>query len=138
MKTIKIILSSMLILIGFTTSLVGCGSPDNSAEPINIAFVVGIADDETKLNDGIAELTNLPAQPGTDYAFVSIEGEPSTIGEPGTIPDLSEKGYTDVMMERVRSSIKADLTEKLTSYTWLKLLYINLTSKHLWHWFPRK
>ena len=58
----------------------------------------------------------LPANPGTDYAFISVESEPTTIGEPGTIPDLSDRGYTDVMMERVQAGIKADLTDRLESY----------------------
>lgn len=108
----------VFLTLAILFSLTGCsGNFDiQSNNPVNIAFVVGIADNETKLNEGINELSNLPASPGTDYAFISIEGEPTTIGEAGTIPDLSDRGYTDVMMERVRAGIMADLTERLASY----------------------
>ena len=52
----------------------GCGpsADPESAEAVNIAFVVGIADGESKLDQGIDELAALPALPGTDYAFISI------------------------------------------------------------------
>lgn len=96
-------------------ALVGCVSP-KTAEPVNIAFVFGIADGETEINSGISELAALPAQPGTDYAFISLEGDPVCIGGPGTIPDFSDRGYTDVMMERVRAGIRADLADRLASY----------------------
>lgn len=113
-KTIKsIFLTALTLSIVFC--LTGCeGGEEN--EPVNIAFVVGIADNETKLNEGISELSNLPASPSTDYAFISIEGEPRTIGEAGTIPNFSAQGYTNTMMERVRAGIMADLTERLNSY----------------------
>lgn len=118
MKTLKklliIALAVMLIL-----PLIGCGDPEDEGannEPINIAFVFGIADGETKINDGIAELTTLPALPGTEYAFISVEGTPTLIGEPMTIFDYSDRGYTDVMMERLRAGVRADLSQRLASY----------------------
>lgn len=113
-KTIKsIFLTALTLSIVFC--LTGCeGGEEN--EPVNIAFVVGIADNETKLNEGISELSNLPASPSTNYAFISIEGEPRTIGEAGTIPNFSAQGYTNTMMERVRAGIMTDLTERLNSY----------------------
>ncbi len=115
MKKVVVMLS--LILLG-SILLTGCASQAEGGnnEPVNIAFVVGIADDETVLNDGIAELATLPTLPGTDYAFVSAVGVPVTIGEPGTIPDLSDLGYTNDMMERVYAGIRADLAERLSSY----------------------
>ncbi len=118
MKIIKNIAIVAALCLTLVLTLAGCGTLGEiqSAEPVNIAFVVGIADDETKFNDGISELSALPTLPGTDYAFISVEGEPTTIGEAGTIPDLSDRGYTDVMMERVRAGIKADLIERLASY----------------------
>lgn len=117
MKTIKNVVITALVLL-MAASLVGCGSSTGStaAEPVNIAFVVAIADGETKLKDSIDELSALPAQPGSDYVFISAEGTPVVIGEPGTIPDLSDKGYTDVMLERLYTGIKADLAERLASY----------------------
>lgn len=113
-KIIKNIAIATLVLV-MVFSLSGCGE-GQTAEPVNIAFVVGIADDETKFNDSIEELSMLPNLPGTNYAFISAEGKPATIGEISTIPDLSDRGYTDTMMERVRAGIKADLTERLASY----------------------
>lgn len=116
-KTIKSIFIAVLTLAIFL-SLTGCdGSEDaQNSESVNIAFVVGIADDETKFNEDIDEFVTLAANPGTDYAFISIEGEPVTIGEAGRIPDFSDRGYTDVMIERVRAGIMADLIERLTSF----------------------
>lgn len=116
MKNKAMVMISLFVLV--STLLTGCASPADAGakEPVNIAFVVGIADDETVLNDGIAELSALPALPGTDYAFISAVGVPVTIGEPGTIPDLSDRGYTNDMMERVYAGIRADLAERLASY----------------------
>lgn len=107
-----------ILLMFFCLTGTGCGGSEDIQllNPMNVAFVVGIADDETKFNEGIDEFNTLSANSGTDYAFISIEGEPTIIGEPGTIPDLSDRGYTDVMMERVRAGIKTDLTDRLESY----------------------
>lgn len=116
-KMMKSIFSAILTL-AMLLSFTGCGDSEDiqSSDPVNIAFVVGIADDETKFNEGIDELASLPANPGTDYAFISAEGEPAMIGEAKTIPDFSDRGYTDVMMERVRTGIMADLTGQLADY----------------------
>lgn len=116
-KIIKNTVISAMTLV-MALNLAGCGSSTEiqAADPLNIAFVIGIADDETKFDDGIAEFSTLPASPGTDYAFISVEGKPTTIGEAGTIPDLSDRGYTDVMMDHVRAGVKADLTARLASY----------------------
>ena len=113
MKNITVVLLGVLLL----TMLSGCGGSET--EPINVAnvaFVLGIADDETKVNDGISELEALPTLAGSTYAFISAEGQPTTIGEPGEIPDFSQKGYTKDMMNRVYASIKADLTQRLETY----------------------
>lgn len=111
MKNITVVLLGVLLL----TMLSGCGGSET--EPINnVAFVLGIADDETKVNDGISELEALPTLAGSTYAFISAEGQPTTIGQPGEIPDFSQKGYTKDMMNRVYAGIKADLTERLETY----------------------
>lgn len=113
MKNMKNIIIAVLALV-MVLACTGCKS--EAEEAVNIAFVVGIADNETKVNEGIEELSILPAQPGSDYAFISAEGVPSCIGETGTIADLSNMGYTDAMMDRIREGIKADLAERLASY----------------------
>ena len=75
-KMMKSIFSAILTL-AMLLSFTGCGDSEDiqSSDPVNIAFVVGIADDETKFNEGIDELASLPANPGTDYAFISAEGK---------------------------------------------------------------
>lgn len=93
----------------------GCSSSQQT-EPVNIAFLVGIADKESMLNEGIDELQQLPAMPGTSYAFISIEGVPVSIGTPGVIADLTQRGYTSEMMKRVEAGIRADLMTELRSY----------------------
>ena len=104
-------------LLGITASLSSCGAPESPHDdPVNIAFVLGIADDETRFDDSIRELSSIPALPGTDYVFISAEGEPTVIGEPGTIKDFSDRGYNSMMMERVSAGIKADLKSRVDSF----------------------
>lgn len=112
MKNITVVLLGILLL----TTLSGCPGPEDETEPFNVAFVLGIADDETKVNNGIRELEALPTLAGSTYAFIAAEGQPTTIGQPGEIPDFSQKGYTKDMMNRVYSGIKADLTQRLETY----------------------
>ena len=112
MKNITVVLLGVLLL----TTLSGCPGPEDETEPFNVAFVLGIATDETKVNNGIRELEALPTLAGSTYAFISAEGQPTTIGQPGEIPDFSQKGYTKDMMNRVYAGIKADLTQRLETY----------------------
>lgn len=53
MKGIFFAILTLAMLLSFT----GCGDSEDiqSSDPVNIAFVVGIADDETKLNEGIPQ-----------------------------------------------------------------------------------
>ena len=113
-KMTKILLGMFVLLLALACT--GCGNEEEAAEPVNIAFIAGIADNETRVNEGIEELEMLAAMPGTDYVFVSIDGTPSCIGDPGTIADLGDRGYTEQMMERVRAGIKADLTSRLANF----------------------
>ncbi len=116
MKHLKnyILIALTLILM---ISCAGCGEgKDEPIEPVNIAFVVGLAGGETRIKDGIEELSMIPAMPGTDFAFISIDGTPSCIGEPGKIADVSDRGYTSQMMERVKAGIKADLADRIASF----------------------
>lgn len=111
MKTIIVFVLTVVMAMVFT----GCNAIE-TGEPVNIAFVVGIADGETKVNSGIDELFDLPARPGSDFAFISVEGSPVCIGEPGTMADLSARGYSNAMMDRIRSGIRAELSTRLDSY----------------------
>lgn len=112
MKLFHWILALAMAVALFCT---GCSSSQQT-EPVNIAFLVGIADKESMLNEGIDELQQLPTMPGTSYAFISIEGVPVSIGTPGVIADLTQRGYTSEMMKRVEAGIWADLMTELRSY----------------------
>lgn len=112
----KIIKKVSIIAIALT-GLFGLTGCNENSEPVNAAFVLGIIDGESKIKtDMIDTLSTLPSSPGSSYAFISTEGQPVTIGEPGTIPDLTDRGYNSTMMKRVEEGIRADLTERLESY----------------------
>lgn len=112
-KKVSIVATVLTALFGFA----GCTGNSVESEPVNTAFVLGIIDGESKIKtDRIDTLSTLPCSPGSSYAFISTEGQPITIGEPGTIPDLTDRGYNSAMMERVEAGIRADLTEQLASY----------------------
>ena len=110
-KTIAMIALVFALLM----NLAGC-SKVQSEEPVNMALVAAIADGETILNDSIEELSSLPSRPGSTYAFISAEGSTALTGEPSTVKDLSDRGYNATMMERVRSSIHADIASRLDNY----------------------
>lgn len=114
MKTKNMFLAAMILL--FTLLCAGCTKNPEEADPVNIAFILGVLDDETVVNTGIDELTALPARPGTEYSLISAEGTPTLIGA-GSIADLSSRRYTEVMMDRIYEGIRADLTEQLATYT---------------------
>lgn len=112
-KTVITVAIVLTVLFGLT----GCTGNPVDSEPVNEAFVLGIIDGESKIKtDMIDTLSTLPCSPGSSYAFISTEGQPVTIGDPGTIPDLTDRGYNSTMMERVEEGIRADLTERLESY----------------------
>ena len=102
-----------LLAVLFCGSLTGC--QQDHPDPVNIAFVAGIADGETHFNTDIEELQALPATPGSNYAFVAVESSTVTIAE-GQIPDLSDKGYTKKMLNRLYEGFRAELTDCITSY----------------------
>lgn len=110
-KTIAMIALVFALLM----NLAGCSKVE-SEEPVNLALVAAIADGETVLNDNIEELSSLPLRTGSTYAFISAEGSTALIGEPSTVKDLSDRGYNATMMERVRSSIQADIASRLDNY----------------------
>lgn len=115
MKRILAFILAAAMIMG----LCACNNaPKPASEPINIVFVLGIADGEAVVpNDSIRELTALPSQPGSSVAFVSAESTPASIGKPISIADLSDRGYTDTMQERARQGIRADLSERISTYS---------------------
>lgn len=115
MRKIINTITIIALVAAMTLNLVGCGG-SNVESPINISYIVGIADDETCFNEGIAELASLPSLPDSTYAFISLEGNPTSISA-GSIPDLSDRGYTDRMMQRVNGGIMSDITSQLTDFS---------------------
>ena len=115
MKKLVLLILAITLLFSF----VGCQgtNPTPTSDPVNIVFVLGIADGESVVAaESIRELAALPSQPGSQYAFVSVENGTSTIGKPDTVADLSDRGYTADMMKRVRQGIQADLNGRIASY----------------------
>ena len=117
MKTVKTLFSTLVALIVLVL-FCGCSDPSVSerSEPVNIAFVCGIADKESMFDSTIREMSMLPSQVGSIYTFVSVDETPSCITS-GEIKDLSDRGYTDRMLERVEEGIRADLQSKLANFT---------------------
>lgn len=115
MRKIINMITIIALVAAMALNLVGCGS-SNGESPVNIAVIAGIADDETCFDEGIAELASLPSLPGSTYAFISLEGNPTSISA-GSIPDLSDRGYTDTMMQHVNAGIMSDITSQLTDFS---------------------
>ena len=116
MNTTKTII--VLIIASLVLSIISsCSSAHiKSMDPVNIAMIFSISDDESKVNTNVEEIKTLACRPGSNYAFISAEGKPSSICEPGIVADLSDRGYTDTMLDRVRSGISADFANKIDSY----------------------
>ncbi len=114
MKTFLFVLALLVVTVLFG----GCAdsSAPEKPEPVNIAFVCGIADKESVFDGTIREVISLPSRVGSTYTFVSVDATPSPIAA-GKINDLTDRGYTDRMMERIEDGIHADLLSKLAAFT---------------------
>lgn len=104
---------SAMILCIIACLLTGCGSRENIADPGNVVCVVGITNNNPKVDPAIIqELTDLAARPGSTYTVINAEGEPRVICS-GQIKDLSDEGYSQKMMERVTVSVAAGIRGKI-------------------------
>lgn len=104
-----------LVLAMMCAMFVGCESEsDMSAnQPRNVACVVTITNNSPAVDaDMIDELSELPGLPGSTYVVVNAEGQPRVICE-GEIPDFADRGYSKVMLERIQSSIAADINGQI-------------------------
>lgn len=111
---IKNVLLSVILIMVFLCS--GCTKGSEGKTPVNVAFVLGVLDGETKISSKINELTELSDCPNSTYTFISPEGSPRVIDQ-GVIANLSSRGYTSKMMQRIQEGIRAELTDKINSYT---------------------
>lgn len=104
---------------------IGCALPGGHADrkepseeataPYNAAFVLAIANNNPVVDvNRIEEFTNLTSCPGSTYCFVEADSTPDVIVD-GTILDYTSKGYSESMMERIGSSVRLDLEEKITN-----------------------
>lgn len=115
MKKLVLFTLALSLLLFFAGCQNTAAAP--AADPVNIVFVLGIADGESVVAaESIRELAALPSQPGSSYAFVSVESSSAPIGESDVIADLTDRGYTEDMMKRVRQGIRADLNGRVASY----------------------
>lgn len=110
MKKICILLSLIVLLCVCT----GCPASEAN-QPYNIACVLGITNNNPVVSpETIVELAALSQFPGSTYSCILADGDPWEICG-GIIPDLSSKGYSHTMIERVEQSIQADITAKITA-----------------------
>ena len=104
---------SAMILCIIACLLTGCASEETIADPGNVVCVVGITNNNPKVDPAIIrELTSLAARPGSTYTVINAEGEPRVICS-GQIRDLSNEGYSQKMMERVTASVAAGIRGKI-------------------------
>lgn len=106
----------LLILALILTLCSACGDTSYPTDPVNAAFILGVANNNTRINTAIDELSDLPAAAGSTYSIIVADGTPSEICG-GEIPDLSDRGYTKDMLTRVQSSILADIAAKIDNAT---------------------
>lgn len=105
MKTKKLFLMALSCVLAL--SLCSCGKSDDAKEPLNIAVVTAIANQNPLVDASlIDELAQLPSTPGSHYSFILADGAPFVMAQ-GTIADLSDRMYSSAMMNRVQQSIKA-------------------------------
>lgn len=106
------ICSAMILLI-LVCLLTGCANEETLAPPGNVACVVGVVNNNPKVNATvIQELTEITARPGSTYTVINAEGTPRVICS-GQIEDLSDKGYSQKMMDRVLASVAAGVRSKI-------------------------
>lgn len=103
-----------LALITLCCACSGCTASEAN-QPYNVACVLGIANNNPLVNPGaIKELASLSQFPGSTYSCILADGNPWEICA-GMIPDFSERGYSQTMIERVEQSIQADIAAKITA-----------------------
>lgn len=106
----KKILWTLVLILALCS---GCGNPASyPTTPVNVAFVLGVTNNNTRVNTKIDEISALPAAAGSTYSIILADGSPAEIYG-GVIPDLSTRRYTADMLSRVQGSILADIVAKI-------------------------
>lgn len=109
----------LLIIICYMCMFTGCKNSEYETtklnQPYNISFVTAIANNNPVLNvEMIQELNDLSELAGSTYSFILADSTPSIICN-GTIPDFTDKGYSEEMIIRAQSSVKADIFSQLST-----------------------
>lgn len=103
----------LLAVLTLVTLCTGCGDDGVLTEPANIAFVLGITNNNPVLNPDMEELSSLSGAAGSTYCCVLSDGTPHEIVS-GTVPDFTDQGYTKEMLSRIAASVEADLAAQLS------------------------
>lgn len=101
----------MIVMSALCGLFTGCSTEagGDTPQPDNVACVVTIANNNPIVDAAvIRELAALPSLPGSTYTVINAEGTPQIICS-GEIPDFADRGYSQVMLERIQSSIQADI-----------------------------
>lgn len=105
-----------IVLALLSCLFAGCVNSNDAmggAAPRNVACVVTIANNNPKVDARmIDELSGLPGLPGSTYAVINAEGQPRVACE-GEIPDFSDRGYSNAMLERIQASVSADISGQI-------------------------
>lgn len=111
MKKYLIILLSLLLLF-FT----GCKSEESTPldRSYNMALVFSGVNNNPVLDTSIRELSQLSSLEGSAYSFILADATPSAVCS-GTVPVVSDRGYSEAMLERVHASVSADILSQLKS-----------------------
>lgn len=107
-------LCALLALVSLCCVCAGCTSSEAN-QPYNVACVLGITNNNPVVSpETIQELACLSQFPGSTYSCILADGDPWEICA-GTIPDFSERGYSQAMIKRVEQSIQVDIFAKITT-----------------------
>lgn len=112
----KKLINMIFALGGICCMCTGCGNNEDEAvalnQPYNVSFVTVIANNNPVLDTGIEELAQLSEVAGTTYSFILADSTPSVICD-GSVPDFSDRGYSEDMVKRAQSSVVADIIGQL-------------------------
>ena len=112
----KKMITMILIFVFLCCVCTGCGDggvdPVSLDQPYNVALVTAIANNNPVFDTGIDELARLPEISGSTYSCILADSTPHVICD-GTVPDFSDRGFTEDMLKRAQASIAADIVAQL-------------------------
>lgn len=91
-----------------------CAGCQKSPEPVNIAVVAEVANNNPIFEGDIPELAALPSAQDSAYCVILPCSTPEVLIS-GMIPSFAGKGYTGTMLSRIQGAISAELDEKISA-----------------------